>query len=250
MSEKKEGLLDWEVDFIQKIDPSIIRKRLCEEFDYLYSVGPITDAIKNDDVLSHILAYAWKSTYNIALVCKRFWIITKSRAYWAALAKHALKDVVPAKVLTMINLFYFLKETDPSHLYLQALLKRPQSILKKTNYVEFRCIHGIFDIVWYDDPFECSMFRAYTIDSTKVALGLKQTRVWFVPRGSIHKLVWHDMKQEGGENKMSIYEYCELHDEKTGLMWYGQPGIERSDAKGTPTEDQLMPNSKSFGVWK
>jgi hypothetical protein len=53
MSEK-EGLLEWELNYIQKIDPSLIRKRLREELDYLYSVGTIVDAIKHDDLLSHI----------------------------------------------------------------------------------------------------------------------------------------------------------------------------------------------------
>lgn len=257
---KEEGLLDWEVDFIQKIDPSIIRKRLHEEFDYLYSVGPITDAIKNDDVLSHILAYAWKSTYNIALVCKRFWIITKSRAYWAALAKHALKDEIPAPILLSLNFFYFAKDADPAHLFLQGLLKKKKfaqtedkkCVMLFHPYDEQR--KGRLSIGWngWDNK---SVLPNYFIEYSLVRnnqngnsiYGELYTRIFF-NYVLTRKLIWFEALTN--DNKKVIRcVYCEVYDKDKNLTWHGQPGTTEVTS-ALPSGPDLYPNPNSLGVWK
>lgn len=252
MTEKKEGLLGWELDFIQKIDPGIVRKRLREELDYLYSVGTIVEAIKADDLLSHMLVYAWKSTYHLALVCKRFWIITKSRAYWRMLAKHALKDSIPRLVLNQVDFFYSLKDMDPSHLFLQALFQRSRAnaIITTVDSVEFRSSNHIFEVLWYNDhPDQWSIYMGRTHNGGKlITNGMQQIRAYFNGKGT-KLLVWHDtVKPNGAE--VSIYDYCEVYNPETGLTWYGQPGIEESAISVMPKSFDLMPKKHSFGVWK
>lgn len=250
--ENQEGLLThWEFDFIKYIDPGVVRKRLREEFDHLYSVGTLVDAIKNDFLMTHLLAYAWKSTYHLALVCKRFWIITKSHAYWTALAKHALKDMIPSQILNQVNFFYFHKETDPSHLFLQSLLKKPQAIKMENNSIEFYSTDVAFDITWFDDNstvYSCYMGETRT-KGEKVTIGARQVRVYFNSPSGLQKLVWNDMQKRDG-SKVSKYHYCELYDSQTGLTWYGQPGTTETHTSVLPGADLLKPGPHSFGVWK
>jgi hypothetical protein len=155
------------------------------------------------------LAYAWESTYRLALVCKRFWIITKSRHYWAELAKHALKDIVPKQVLSQVNLAYFLKDTDPSHLILQALFKKPKSIEVDDKSIEFSTLGYIFDINWYFDPLEYSIYKVESVGGKIVPFGLRQTRVFLEDISGIKKVVWHNNRKKDGSTK-SIYHYCEV----------------------------------------
>ena len=260
MSEK-EGLLEWELNYIQKIDPSLIRKRLREELDYLYSVGTIVDAIKHDDLLSHILAYAWESTYRLALVCKRFWIITKSRAYWAELAKHALKDEIPAKVLSSINFFYFIKDTDPAHLHLQGLLKKFK-FARNEESTSLYLYHpydyqrkGRLTISWANkkDSVVPSYFLEYALfknaNPSEIIAGELHTRV-FVNHDQSKKLCWFSALTPDTKKKVLRCVYCEIYDPDRNQTWYGQPGMTESFSNILPSGSDLYPTPYSFGVWK
>lgn len=259
MSEK-QGLLEWEVDFIQKIDPTIIRKRLREELDYLYSVGPITDAIKCNKLLSHILAYAWQSTYRLALVCKRFCTITRTKDYWSKLAKHALKDVIPAPVLLSLNFFYFAKDSDPTHLFLQGLLKKSKFV-KTDDQKGIMLFHphdeqrkGRLSVSWMDMEKENdtpNYLMEYSLTRNNMngdsIIGELYTRIYF-NYWKMRKLVWFYGTTTGpGKNLRCVY--CEVYDPDKNLTWYGQPGITEA-ASALPGPKGMYPTPNSFGVWK
>lgn len=71
--------------------------------------------------LTHLLSYAWRSYYRLALTCRRFLDITRSREYWQALARQALKAHVPPQNLHQIDWLHGLKDGEPFHFYLWAL---------------------------------------------------------------------------------------------------------------------------------
>lgn len=265
--EEEKGLSDWEWSVIKHAKPSFLRKRFREEFDHLYSVGTLVDAIKNDFLLSHILAYAWKSTYHLALVCKRFWIITKSRVYWSALAKHALKDVIPINVLSVIDFFYFLKKDEPFNLHLKGLLMKDKAyqprVERQDESIYLYYPHnaerdGRIVIGWAKDKEETNsnpILPPYILEHSLLVVGLRKeiygemhVRIMFNYQRP-KKLVWFNF-EKSDDTIVSRYVYCEIYCPNRNQTWYGQPGILESKIEDMPYDQELFPRSHSFGVWK
>ncbi|MEO6077626.1 MAG: F-box protein [Candidatus Andersenbacteria bacterium] len=265
MENQKGFYNEWELDFICHINPSILRKRLREEFEYLYSVGTLVDAIRNDDLLCHILSYAWKSIYTLALVCKRFYTITKMRRYWTALAKHALKDRIPPKVLEAVNFFYFAKDDDPAHLFLQALVVKNNLWDIKCMLEEEKAIYLYFPIgdgkkvgrlcIAWRNEFKDNLCH-YSMGYGLYGPGVKTREIDGELRTHIsfnhpvrRKLVWINVKQTDG-SRVSKYQYCEVYCPERNQIWYGQPGTIETSTDEFPTPEELYPGPNSLGVWK
>lgn len=255
--ENLEGqkLNEWEFNFIQNIDPTVLRKRLRDEFEYLYSVGTILNVFKNDDLLAHILAYAWKHTYHIALVCKRFYAITKTKRYWTALAKHALSPQIPQRILPLVNFFFFCKPEDPVYLCLQGILTkkyRPQSCENAVRL--FYPIDGIRLgrlIISWEITGECYMLEHGNIMNAtprSFIYGETHTIVSF-GHHDIQKVVWVNVHLPSRSFPVSRYQYCEVYCPKRNQTWYGQPGILESPTDVLLDYEELYPSVYSFGVW-
>lgn len=97
-------------------------------------------------LLTHMLSYGWRSTHALALTCRRFLAITRSRPYWRALAFRVLPTKgVPPNVLKSVDWFHGLEETDPAHYMLWKLIKDDNNEL----YARPSGTEGRFSIVFY-----------------------------------------------------------------------------------------------------
>ncbi|MEO6077955.1 MAG: hypothetical protein ABIP54_04165 [Candidatus Andersenbacteria bacterium] len=244
--ENQEGpVTEWELDFIRHVNPSVLRKRLRDELEPLYSVGTLVEAIKADDLLCHILAYAWESTHAMALVCKRFYNSTKMPRYWVALAKHALKDRIPTKVLESVNFFYFAQDDEPAHLFLRQVLKKR------------KCLEKLFEngdtILFYSKRGASLRLMLCTED---VNDELPRYILEYAPNinGAYtfiffnylcrRKVVWTNSLTR------SCYEYCEVYCPERNQTWYGQPGTrETTITREVLDYEEMLPNPRSLGVW-
>lgn len=105
------------------------RVRETEEFD---TGNGFTVSKLPDSFLVHLLSYAWRSHYRLALVNHCFLAITRSRAYWKAVACRALQDKVPLQILQQVDWFCELEPDEPLHFYLWTLwTTQPQALYCK-----------------------------------------------------------------------------------------------------------------------
>lgn len=99
-------------------------------FEWLdLSPPPVFDWLDNN-LLKHVLSYAWCSYYHLALVCRRFFSMTKSREYWRAIAVKAfyVKTNVPVPILHQVDWFFGLEPNEPLHFYLWTLWSARPSV--------------------------------------------------------------------------------------------------------------------------
>lgn len=258
----EQGLSEWEWDQLKLvIKPDSARKRFREELDYLEQFGSLLNVIKSDDLLTHVLAYAWRDFYRVALVCKRFSLMTRTRAYWGALAKHFFKGKIPAAILKQVNFFHMLPEEKPAYTYLQGIFKMPRSDVPfiachedaiRLSYPSTDCPQqeGVFAMYWGDDlkDYVISHYLCDTEEYTRV-LGATQNCEFF---GYLQckKLIWNDMKDPKTGEIISVYTYCEVYDPERNQTWYGQPGKTTSDKSDLLEATEMMPNPLCWGVWK
>lgn len=247
--ENQEGpVTEWELDFIRHVDPSVLRKRLRDELEPLYSVGTLVEAIKADDLLCHIMAYAWESTHAMALVCKRFYNIIKMRRYWAALAKHALKDRIPPKVLESVNFFYFAQDDEPAYFFLRQVLEKRKCLEKlfddNGDTIMFRRgkIGASLRLMWETKDVKDDELPCYTLE---YAPSIKGVYICiFFNYQCRRKVVWTNSLLR------SCYEYCEVYCPERNQTWYGQPGTRETPiTEGILDYEEMLPNPHSFGVW-
>jgi len=125
--EDDEPLTPWEQD--QLCYQRGIRKRLREELALIHRHGgSMVDAFaKHTDVLTHVLAYAWRGTNALMRTCKRFLAVVGSRAYWTELARRAFAGRVPLAILGQVNWFHGLRDDEPAHSYLWSCILSPKS---------------------------------------------------------------------------------------------------------------------------
>ena len=117
-----EGLSDWELQQLRAL-PNI-RKRLRDEIEEVHRIGSMVDALgAHTSLLCQVLSYAWRSTNALTRTCKRFKDIIATREYWQALARRALRHIVPGPILAEMDWFHDLKPEDPPYAYLWSLLK-------------------------------------------------------------------------------------------------------------------------------
>ena len=258
----EQGLSEWEWNQLKMVIKSdSVRKRFREELDYLEQYGNLLIVIKSNDLLAHLLAYAWKDFYRVALVCKRFNFVTKTRAYWGALAKHYFKSKLPAIILKQVNFFHMLPEEKPAYTYLQGIFKIPRS---KTPFVarfieSIRLVYPsvvskherVFSVGWIDNnPIEyfISHYLAETGKYTRVS-GATQICEFFNDLQR-KKLTWTEMKDPNNDEIICVNTYCEVYDPERNQTWYGQPGKPTSCKKHFLSASEMMPGPLSWGVWK
>lgn len=266
--ENSQGLSKWEWNMIKNIPADVIRKRFRDELDHQSRVGNLLEALKDDNLLTHVLAYAWKSTYHIALVCKRLWIITRSRIYWSNLAKHALKHFIPQNILNQVNFFHLMEDNVPSRMRLQGLLKRKNLsswMKKRGEYLELYYPHPkgfvIFDLSWARMDGESNDFYSIshsiiTDTNKREHVLMERRRVEYFNHSRWRKLEWEDRKlfpeeYDGKEiPTISTFHYCEIFDPQRGQTWYGQPGIHEKLSNLQFDDADCLPGPQSWGVWK
>lgn len=247
-----EGLSDWEWSAIKCAAPDKVRQLFKDELDNLYRVETILAATP-DALMTHLLAYAWRSTTHLASTCRRFWIITKSRAYWALVSKHALRNTIPDHILNQVNFFHRMDDTMPLNLHLRSLVCNSFSITDTSSTVDIQLFYThkevkrVFRFVWVKetDKYIIHHFVGSKVISRGVN-GCLRTCEFFNFLCS-RKLMWIDDIQTG----KSMYFYCEVFDPERGLTWYGEPGShEAKNDAGFLAADEMMPGPNSWGVWK
>jgi hypothetical protein len=256
MSEKKgQHLSEWEWSVVLHANPEQVRKRFRVELEYLYNVGTLLDAIPYDSLLSHMLAYCWRDTYRLALVCKRFLKITRGREYWAALARHALKTTIPAPVLAEVNFFHGLAENDPPHMFLHVLFAKSKhfGVLYFGNKAVF---HGLqlkvgssavycLGVTWeskniyFLENYYCSVFGG-AVD------GNIPTRRTYFNHQTRRKIVYFCSNGV----RSTILRYVEIFLPAVGKTWHGEPNDALFKSLREDTDDQLFPGPNSMGIWK
>lgn len=125
--EDDSPLTPWEQEQLRFLPG--VRKRLREELAVIHRHGgSLVDALAgHTDVLTHVLAYAWRSTNALMRTCKRFLAVIGTRAYWKALAERAFAGRIPRAVLTRVNWFHGLADDEPPHSYLWSCVLSPKS---------------------------------------------------------------------------------------------------------------------------
>ena len=125
-NEDEVPLTTWELRQLVRIRG--VRERLAQELSEIHRCGSLVDAFASfTDLLTQILAYAWRSTNALMRTCKRFHMIVHSRAYWTALALHAFAKQVPHAVLSNVNWFHGLADNDLPYSYLWSCVLSPKS---------------------------------------------------------------------------------------------------------------------------
>lgn len=254
-----QGLSDWEWDQLKMVaKPETVRKRFREELEYLGRFGDFS--MLSDCLLTHLLLYAWKDFYRLALVCKRFHCVTKTRAYWAALAKRFFHGKIPAPILEQVNFFHMLSEEKPAYTYLQGIFKKPREeapfIYSRDSddicivypFPDRRRQEGGLLICWHDDLKKYSI-QHFCSDagSNNSSIGEPQYCEFF-NYSRAKKLVWVNTRRD--RSIVSVYTYCEIYDPDRNQTWYGQPGKNTSTRDQYLTDDEMMPGPLSWGVWK
>lgn len=267
MSKEGQQLSEWEWSAILHATPDQIRKRFREELTHLYSVGTLLDAIRCDRLLSHVLAYAWRDTYRLALVCKRFKDITRGRQYWAALARHALKGKMPPAILEQVNFFHGLEDNDPPHTFLHVLLAKVRGVVvghpiskalqrglesfggkNRLAFYGFRLHvgdnHYCLDIQWENDK-QYSLGNYYAAQYASEACDHIPVRRTFFGHPTIRRLSY--LVRQGTHKSNCLVRYVEIFCPKKGKTWCGEPA---SLMASTMEEIYMYPSAQSMGYWK
>lgn len=252
MSDNNEGLLsEWEWSVIKNATPAELRKRFREELDEINRAGSILDIVGDNHLLARVLAYAWKSTYCLALVCKRFHAIVQGRTYWQALAKHALRTKVPAVILEQINFFYGLESTDPPHYYLQGFLKRNDCNIYEGSCIELHHHPGnqCVEIHWAEKKSAKDNVFYLCFFQKKDGEIVPETDMITVHYNHPYRrvLVQSSMSKRVGWRRL---HYCEVYDEESGKTWCGQPKTREKHEDSGIAKSDLLPGPHEFGVWK
>jgi hypothetical protein len=121
-----DALTPWELQQLAQLPG--VRARLVEELNLVHRCGSLVDAFANQTaLLTHLLAYAWRSTNALMRTCKRFHSIVLTRDYWKALALHALANNVPPAILSQVNWFHNLDDKEPAYSYLWSCILNKRS---------------------------------------------------------------------------------------------------------------------------
>lgn len=241
----EEGLTDWELNIIKYLPANKLRKLLSDDFAHHQAVGTLLFAIKDNDLMTYLLAHAWQFTHRLAMTCTRFWKITKSRAYLALLAKHALKDKIPNHILNQINFFHRMEDDMPLSAYLQGVFNNNFSA--KDREVELYYLHNgkqkVFRIHWKKNTLPKYVLEHYHGSSMGRYRNAPQFCEFFNYKRS-RKLSWVDAADH------SSYFYCEVFNPERGETWYGAPGKSTGPLSEYPSPDDMFPKQHSWGVWK
>lgn len=144
------SLTAWELEQLANLRD--VRQRLDSELQLIHRQGSIVEAFANQTpLLTHILAYAWRSTNALMRTCKRFLAIASTRDYWRALAHHALaQQGIPTAIMTQVDWFYDLTRGDPVYSFLWSCIARPNykpvprfAFQKRTLYFPHFCADEI-----------------------------------------------------------------------------------------------------------
>lgn len=253
-----QGLSDWEWDQLKMVaEPENVRKQFREQLEYLERFGDFL--VFSDYLLAHLLAYAWRDFYRVALVCKRFHCVTTTRAYWGALAKRFFHRKLPTPILEQVNFFHMLPEEKPAYTYLQGIFKKPRKKLPfiRCHPKDIRLVYpssvpeqeAVFSVTCNDDMNRFTIWHyQLKAQSYDWALGVTQCCEFFNYQKS-KKLVWYNTKQPNGE-LVSVNVYCEVYDPERNQTWYGQPGTQIGDTTSGLSVVDMMPGPLSWGVWK
>lgn len=223
-------------------------KRVRDEDDQ--EEPPINQWTRLDNVLAtHVLAYSWKATYRLALVCKRFLAVTRSRPYWRALAHCALRlKGMPRYVLEHINIFHGLRESDPPHFVLWELLR-------KSTFPQVRFIEGgqswaaivltakqtnangrfpVFEVQWKVKKLgKILMCLHHVSEDTRQVVGFTST-TYIGYRQTIHYVGHY-------ENHNDKVLYCQMYNPERTRVWCGLVSIPTARGDWVPHEP--------FGQW-
>jgi hypothetical protein len=94
-------------------------KRSLDEEDQPVDAAPLLSYVNSTPLLAHMLSYAWKHTFTLSLVCKRFYEIIKTdRSYWRSVALLEFKHVIPKEILLEVDFFFGLRSTDVPYAWL------------------------------------------------------------------------------------------------------------------------------------
>jgi hypothetical protein len=247
MLDDQGALSEWEWSAIAHANPALLRKRFRDELIELHRVGTLLEAITDNNLLATLLAYSWKHTYSLALVCKRFLAITRCRFYWTELAKHALKEDIPKNILEQVNFFHGLETTDPPHFFLHGLLqKTPRKVLEKGKSCEFYglkkdSLHYCLKIGWKHNRYYYLSNRFLDAKYEKSFLHPVRTTHFHHP---ILRKTVHFMQ----DARHTLIRYVEIFDAARGQTWCGEPGL--SFSNNIEREEQFFPGPLSMGVWK
>lgn len=125
-SDDDSPLTPWEQEQLA-FQPGL-RKRLREELEAIHRRGSLVSAFEgHTDLLTHLLAYAWRSTNALMRTCKRFHAIIQGRDYWKALAVWAFADRVPRAVVEQVNWFHGLSADEVPYSYLWSCVLSSKS---------------------------------------------------------------------------------------------------------------------------
>lgn len=96
----------------------LAKKRTYSDSSFYPDWAPIKNLeFYNKDILIYMLSFAYENTFNLALVSKSFFWITRSHMYWKYIAHHYLKNIVPSIILKEVDFFY-----DPPWYFLGSIL--------------------------------------------------------------------------------------------------------------------------------
>lgn len=192
--------------------------------------------ITDTHLLTHVLSYSYRSTYHLALVCKRFLGVTRSHAYWCALARRAFAHVLSPEKLLEVDFLHGLKPGEPPHKWLSALIVDNFKISTghgKNKRAVVISMHGYDDTsTWrlVDHGFEHNP-KAYTVhiipdsyDSTEIIY-----KTHFHHSAKVKSVARYD-----GLKHIEIY--AQFWNEDHTAMWYGMV-----DEQGKALE--------GFGTW-
>jgi len=136
-------------------------KRIREEKDQPVGGAPLLSYITETSLLVHLLSYAWKDTFNLSLVCKRFAeIIRTSRPYWKAVGLFALKDIIPKEIILEVDFFFGLRPEDHPYSWMWCMFNNQYATKNRKDYLVFQFLQDrnrterrILEVFW-DHPNE------------------------------------------------------------------------------------------------
>lgn len=204
----------------------------------MFSSNPIF----GNDIFTYILSFAYQDTYQLALVSKRFYQITRSKTYWKYIAHHCLKYLIPKRVLLEVNFFYGLERNNPPHYYLWSLVKGSDENLTLSNCsLDLQSQHtDQLLITWRTLPEQnlpANYFSLTTWDKIKNAFFMT---FFNHPR-------WRKMTTKQQVDSRLVITYSEFWDSAHERIWCG-----------LAKEDDSFPGAKipdnpeayePFGVW-
>lgn len=213
--------------------------------------------------LTHVLSYAWRSYYRLALTCHRFLVITRSREYWQALACQALKEHVPPQTLHQIDWLHGLKDGEPFHFYLWALWTQRDGAFYSDKSqggsieffsLEMRQINVYPSLIqiwrikfaYKTDPIECfstSVRRVELMDDSGFIIP-KQGELWYITHWN-NPLILKEISTCAADNQNNI-TVCYVEIPIGDKIWCG--AIENPIRAPTGV-GSLIPKI-GFGVWK